>query len=90
MNENRTTTWNLSGRVALITGASRGIGAACAEAMVQAGAHVIAVARSQNDLKLLAEKSGNGIEIWVEDISKNSFRERVEKLNCLDLSLIHI
>ena len=36
----------LSGRIALVTGASRGIGAATALALARAGAHVVAVART--------------------------------------------
>jgi NAD(P)-dependent dehydrogenase (short-subunit alcohol dehydrogenase family) len=36
----------LAGRVAVVTGASRGIGAACAEALAGAGATVVRVARS--------------------------------------------
>ncbi len=36
----------LAGRVALVTGASRGIGAAVAAALAAEGAHVIRVARS--------------------------------------------
>src|SRR3954466_3938538 len=35
----------LAGRIALVTGASRGIGYATALALAQAGAHVVAVAR---------------------------------------------
>lgn len=40
----------LHGKVAFITGASRGIGQACAIALAQAGAHCIINARTQNGL----------------------------------------
>ena len=43
----------LSGRVACITGASRGIGRATALLLAEAGAHVIAVARTQGGLETL-------------------------------------
>src|SRR5947209_3189588 len=43
----------LADRVALITGASRGIGAATALALARAGAHVVAVARTVGGLEEL-------------------------------------
>jgi NAD(P)-dependent dehydrogenase (short-subunit alcohol dehydrogenase family) len=45
----------LAGRIALITGASRGIGAATALALAKAGAHVVAVARTVGGLEELAD-----------------------------------
>jgi NAD(P)-dependent dehydrogenase (short-subunit alcohol dehydrogenase family) len=43
----------LASRIALVTGASRGIGAAAAIALARAGAHVVAVARTQGGLEEL-------------------------------------
>jgi NAD(P)-dependent dehydrogenase (short-subunit alcohol dehydrogenase family) len=46
----------LSERLALVTGASRGIGAATAEALAAAGAHVILVARTGSALEEIEER----------------------------------
>ncbi len=48
--------FSLSGQVAIVTGAGKGIGRACALALAQAGADVALTARTQADLDAVAEE----------------------------------
>ena len=54
--------WRLDGRVALVTGASAGLGARFARVLHAADAHVIATARRADRLEELAQQCGNRIQ----------------------------
>jgi gluconate 5-dehydrogenase len=63
--------FDLSGRVALVTGASRGLGLQIAEALGEFGAHVILVARKEADLKVATEQlrsAGMSTSYFVADL----------------------
>ena len=56
LSRNPKMTQSLASRIALVTGASRGIGYATAIALAKAGAHVVAVARTQGGLEELDDE----------------------------------
>jgi NAD(P)-dependent dehydrogenase (short-subunit alcohol dehydrogenase family) len=62
----------LAGRTALVTGASRGIGAATARALDDAGARVALVARSETDLRELSKELTNESFVFVADLSDSA------------------
>lgn len=64
----------LSGKLALVTGASRGIGAATAEALGRAGAHVVLTARTAGGLEEVEERihaAGGTATIAPLDLAEN-------------------
>jgi NAD(P)-dependent dehydrogenase (short-subunit alcohol dehydrogenase family) len=70
----------LEGRLAVVTGASRGIGAATAEALAAAGACVVLAARDRDALEAVAqriEESGGQARAVPSDVGK---REDVDEL----------
>jgi len=84
----------LADRIALITGASRGIGYATAIALAKAGAHVVAVARTQGGLEELYDAitevggSATGVPLDLKDYDGidrlgASLHERYGKLDVL-------
>ena len=92
-----TDTKSLSGKLAIVTGASRGIGAATAEALAAAGAHVVLVARTASALEEVEERiheAGGNATIAPLDLSQSdsiaklgsAIADRWDKLDILVLN----
>jgi len=62
--------WRLDGRVALITGAQRGIGFACAEAFISAGARVACVDLPDSELEAAVERLGAAASAHPADLAE--------------------
>jgi 3-oxoacyl-[acyl-carrier protein] reductase len=72
----------INDKVALVTGASRGIGRASAIALAQEGAHVVVTARTQSELDTLADEiRGMGVKALAvaADASSAADVDRVKK-----------
>ncbi|MGF1468742.1 MAG: glucose 1-dehydrogenase [Sandaracinaceae bacterium] len=66
--------WDLDGRIAVVTGGSRGIGRAVVEELAQRGARVIAVARGADELGTMAEAVGESVEPLLADVTTDEGR----------------
>ncbi len=77
----------LAGRTALVCGASKGIGRACAMMLARAGAKVIACARSADELdELISQMHGNGHESLVLDLENlEAVRESILGLGMVEI-----
>ena len=87
----------LAGKLALVTGASRGIGAATAEALAAAGAHVILVARTASALEAVDDRiheAGGTATIAPLDLTETDSIAKLaaaiaERWNALDILILN-
>jgi 3-oxoacyl-[acyl-carrier protein] reductase len=83
----------LSGRVALVTGASQGIGRACALQLAEAGATVAVAARNQAKLEQLVDEIGAGggkaaaypVDVTEEEQIKSACKAAIAQFGKIDI-----
>ena len=68
---------NLNGKVAIVTGASSGIGAALAKAFSREGARVALAARRLRQLEEVAQTCSGEVLVMAADIVKETVRRRI-------------
>jgi|TARA_B110000438_G_scaffold297586_1_gene344199 NAD(P)-dependent dehydrogenase (short-subunit alcohol dehydrogenase family) len=81
---------NLKNKTALVTGAGKGLGKACAVALAEAGAKVIIISRTLSDLnkveKMIKKTKGSSVKL-VSDVTSSGqiskFLSRVKRLDIL-------
>lgn len=81
--------FRVDGRVALVTGAGKGIGAEIAQFLAEAGARVVLVSRTASDLESVAaliKSKGGEAEVKVCDVTDTqAIRALIEELPTLDI-----
>lgn len=77
--------FSLSGKTALVVGASRGIGWAIAQALAAQGAHTILAARSVDKLEAHAKELPNSRALHLDLTSSDSIRTAAESAGAVDI-----
>ena len=80
---------NLKNKIALVTGAGKGIGKACAIALAEAGAKVIILSRTKSDLvsvsKIIKRTKGSSISFVCDVTQVEEFKNILKKISRLDI-----
>ena len=81
--------YNLKNKVALVSGAGKGLGKACALALAEAGANLIIISRTKKDLEQVAKeakKFKSKCKIYVCDITNyNDLKTIINKQSKIDI-----
>ncbi|WP_373006673.1 SDR family NAD(P)-dependent oxidoreductase [Hyphomonas sp.] len=83
-------TEQLAGKIALITGASRGIGQAITEALHLHGATVVPVARPSDDFDALCERLGGRCIPYKGDATSNDLLDYIDAMERLDILINNV
>ena len=80
---------DLKNKTALVTGAGKGLGKACAIALAEAGAEVIIISRTLSDLtkveKLIKKTKGKCLKFECDVTDLNKFKNIIKKIKKLDI-----
>jgi len=80
---------DLKNKTALVTGAGKGLGKACAIALAEAGAKVIIISRTLSDLtkveKLIKKTKGSSLKFECDVTDVNKFKSILKKIKRLDI-----
>ena len=80
---------NLKNKYALVTGAGKGLGRACALAMAEAGATILALSRTQSDLDKLEKDikkiKGKIVKIKCDVMDYDDLKNKLQKIKIIDI-----